>query len=182
VPSGRAVFIIIALISCGCEPGNACINKAATPATIGAEKDVPVTIVYEPPAEAAYIPTPGAIISGLICSVNDTGPRDENPAISSDIDPLPPAVPAPTVIARDDVPGEVNVYDPDAPVLPAAATTTTPSITATLVAYTTGSNGLLVDAPKLMFITFAPSLYAAVIAESAFPPGLIICPSLICIR
>ncbi len=58
--------------------GNASINSAAAPDTIGAAPDVPPKAVSPSPVPAsADSDAPGAPISGLMCCVLYAGPREE---------------------------------------------------------------------------------------------------------
>lgn len=100
---------------------------------------------------AARMPTPGAVISGLIASSRNRGPRLENQATVS------VGSTAPTVRAASAEPGLVTVDGPFSPLLPAAMVNRAP--VSALSAFTAWLSGSVPSSgakpPRLMLITRA---------------------------
>ncbi|GAA4941961.1 hypothetical protein GCM10023238_04670 [Streptomyces heliomycini] len=104
---------------------------------------VPIAV---PPARAATMSTPGAVMSGLTASSPTRGPRLEKEAIRSDLST------APTVGAASALPGELTEYLPP-PLLPAAMTKSVPVSSARVL--TASSSGSMpgVSAPPMLMLT-----------------------------
>ena len=73
-----AVFINVALMMEGIQPGCRSISNAAAPATCGAAIEVPPESIAAspPPANAEWMLKPGAEMSGLSRCVSYSGPRE----------------------------------------------------------------------------------------------------------
>ena len=101
--TGRAVTLSAAFSCSGVHSGCRWRRSATAPETWGAAMLVPDEVAH-PSGSAERIEAPGATMSGLSRRETGVGPEDEKPAIPGAV----PDVLAPTVIARVEVPGDVN--------------------------------------------------------------------------